>query len=674
MAEGQDHYLGSMIPEERSTFPLFEQEMLDRVKRDLIRAEDHMEPYHTRWKEQAALYFNANQYDTLRKMNLFPMPMTQELTDQLVAQLRDKLFYANRPCTVVGVEETDKADADAKQEMIDWQDFKLDVPTAIGQFIRDAAIMDICVAKVDYEERRKKVWQDVQEEVDAPELQTGVHRMIGYMPKKQIMVKKKIEVEAYKGAVYTRVDPMDIYWGPDKERIDDEFPIMMKTAVTKDFYESQPYFFNIDQIDTESGMGANDLSSKERMEMTGQKSADNYTEKEHVYVEWQGQVNKVKLLAWRQEAGRLDEEGEDFESLDPNEKVWCIVGVDNGRVVVRLEEQAHDIGRPNYIIGTLQKQENSLIGIGPVQKSMPSHKATEILMGMFIANLKQSVDRKWIINPSSITNISGPINKPGQIIEVNGNVRDTAMVIDQPALSQDLYQGLAMLRKWMLDAFGLQDITTGQGDPEAETLGEATMTEAYSSLRLRDYLKTFEDTFIQPFYEMRNQINEEMLDAEYIYAIIGDGVMDWRAIQPEQIKANTDFICESSSRESNKAVYVNQMLKMIELSMGVMKAGTPVRLDKMLQSIGETGFTLKRDQMLEWFPAMKLEEAGMLDMDQLIVQASLSQFMMAAMGPQMMAQQQTQGGNGRPGQQQQPMNQGEAVANTNRENQVNLRT
>jgi hypothetical protein len=190
-------------------------------------------------------------------------------------------------------------------------------------------------------------------------------------------------------------------------------------------------------------------------------------------------------------------------------------------------------------------------------------------------------------------------------------------------VAADIYELLGIFRTMAKDAYGLQEITMGKGDPKTETLGESTMVEAYSSLRMRNYLKTFEDSFIIPLYQMRNQINMNFLDQNYVYGIIGEGAIEWRTIDPARIRASVDFICESSTREANRAVMVEQLLRLIQLAPAAIQNGQPVRIDKMMKELCEIGFTMKKEKINDFYPMLRLEEQGAIDVDRIMVEVAL---------------------------------------------------
>jgi hypothetical protein len=295
---------------------------------------------------------------------------------------------------------------------------------------------------------------------------------------------------------------------------------------------------------------------------------------------------------------------------------------------------------------------------------MPMHDGSEQIMGMMLENLKQSVNAMHVINKRMIIGNKTKINQAGGILLTNDDVKKVHKRIEQPPLAQDFYKLLAIFRQWAQDASGLQDSTLGKADASVETLGEAHMIDAKASLRMRDYLKAFEDTFIRPVYAIRNQVNMDFLDQEYVYGIVGESAIEWRTITPQQIRANVDFLCEASTRESNRAVQTQQMLEMIQLAPAAMSAGQPTRIDKMIYDLAQIGFSMKEQDVEKYFPLIQAEKQG-LDIDQLYVQMALMQLGAGPMGPGGMAPP--------PGQElPQPNTEAEAITQANQKQEVQI--
>jgi hypothetical protein len=249
-------------------------------------------------------------------------------------------------------------------------------------------------------------------------------------------------------------------------------------------------------------------------------------------------------------------------------------------------------------------------------------------MGMYLENFKQSVNAMNVMKKSAILNYgSAKANKPGQTFETNEDVDKVFRRIDPSIVAPDLKIFDEVLAQMGRDATRLSNIVGGRGEPAAETLGEAEIAANQSSKGLTDYLQVIEDTFVQPVYDMRNQINMQFLDQEEVFMIVGESAGEWRTATPGQIRANVDFRCLSSGNENNKLVVTQQMINALDKAPLVQSMGFPVRADKMYGTLLEQGFGMSVDQVEELLPSLKAEkgsdEQESVDINNMLVQNML---------------------------------------------------
>ena len=219
--------------------------MLKRVNDDRAAAEKFMRAFHDECKDRYTMYYSARNYEDLKTKNRFPDPFFQDQIDKFVSWNMEKLFYKGKPCTVTGVEEEDKEDAEAKQAMIAWQDYKDDVEHKTELMLRDCAMYRLCVGQIDYVEIRKRrvvgVEQPVLDEMGQP--------MLDEMGQ-PVLVSKAVpqEIVTYKGPSVKRVDPLDLFITQEKSEVDDEHPIMLRSRRSMAYFKSKPYFRNQDRL------------------------------------------------------------------------------------------------------------------------------------------------------------------------------------------------------------------------------------------------------------------------------------------------------------------------------------------------------------------------------------------------------------------------------------------
>ncbi len=400
--------------------------------------------------------------------------------------------------------------------------------------------------------------------------------------------------------------------------MEDDFPVMVRSFRTRDYFREFDYFKNVENIKTaidgesdeatDSTYDSENQINLKRMIHGLTVDQDTVTKKRIEYVEWHGKINKRELYNYE---GKPIE-GPDGQPLTTKyEKVWAIVGMASNGVLVRCEETPFDIGKPNIVVGSIQVEEDEIIGTSICDKIYATQQGLDVLIGILLENFKQSVNAGHVINTAELSNGGQvTVNKQGFVIETTGDVNKVHKRIEQPRVAPDIYTFIDMFKQFGKGSSGIKDIITGRGDANTETLGEANIIANQAQLRMKDYLRCFEDTFIQPMYEMRNQINMQFLDEDYLYMVVGEAVQKWRTATPYQIRANVDFICESSAREANKTVLTQQLLQFAELAPLIQSMGFPVRLDKIFGKLAEQGFSWDRKTVEEIIPSLKFERDG----------------------------------------------------------------
>ena len=104
--------------------PDFVETIKRRVIKDISNAEDFLSIYMDWCKDMHAAYHSSEKYVNLRKKNKMAVTWIQEDVDQFRAEATDKLWYNGRPCRIVGRDDNDKPDAEAKQMFMDYQDIE----------------------------------------------------------------------------------------------------------------------------------------------------------------------------------------------------------------------------------------------------------------------------------------------------------------------------------------------------------------------------------------------------------------------------------------------------------------------------------------------------------------------------------------------------------------------
>ncbi|MCK5018534.1 MAG: hypothetical protein KAS32_15850, partial [Candidatus Peribacteraceae bacterium] len=341
--------------EEAAELIPFEERMLRRVMDDEKDGEHYLARYHEWCKQMYYFYFNAQNYDELKKKNLFPSTAIQEDVDQFVADARDKLFYANRPCTIYGREEADKADAEAKQDMMNYQDDEIGVFDIMGEALKDVALYRLCATQLEYHEDVSLEWEAYEDIVPTtnPDGSIAVDQLGRQIPSIDPVTNEPvidsgwriIEVPDYKGAVAHRIDPLNLLWGQDKKNIGDEHPIMVRGNLSKKDMKKR-YFIpqNVAKL-LETGEEAQfEDPTWEKKNITGENASLVASKKGSKYVEWQGYANKLEVYQYMLKTNQvLEEDLEEFmlnlSTTEPDDECWTFCGVANNATVIQLREK-----------------------------------------------------------------------------------------------------------------------------------------------------------------------------------------------------------------------------------------------------------------------------------------------------------------------------------------------
>ena len=662
----------------------FEAKMLQRVKREFSDSKEHVRKWHHECREMDRLYHNEQDYEQMKSARLFPVPFLKQQVDQFVADMLDKLYYRNQPCTLTGREEDDKGDAQAKQEMMNYQDLADDMDETMSMLLYDCAMYRACIAQVDFKDDkiRRRETRDVP--VTRPNPITGEEEKLFAMDGQTPLTKREnvvVEDVIYMGPTVKRVHPTNVFFTQDKTNVKDDFPFLIRSFQPRSFFFSETFFFNQSKLGKPKG-GKDDPGHTgmiERARALGLEIKDNTeTRKGFEYVERFGKVNKRELYKYLKKPTRmkaLDKFGTEVsvELVTKHEKAWAIIGVVDMQIVVRIDESPYDFDGPSVVMGVIDRKDDFLIGDSIANKAMAAQRGLDRLAGMLFSALKQSVARGQVINTNAIDGDTPTITDNNFVLETTGDVREVHKVIDMPRVSPDIHDSMGIVYEWGKDSTGLGDIISGRGDPKAETLGESQLVANQGALRLKKYLKAFERSLVIPLWSLRNQINMQFLQEDYVFGVVGKAGEEWRTVTPGQIRANVDFICESAARESNRAVITQQMLQFREVAVDVMNAGYPVRWDILAARLGEQGFTWSRDFTEEIIPSLKLEKDGtdinviLQEIMVLTLQGKKNEAAIAALGG-FPAEPGQNGNSGGGGNSPQPITEGDAVTSANQRN------
>ena len=598
------------------------------VRRDFRKAGRYLDKWHKECIERYKHYVAPGLEKNILKAKQFPVPFTTEQVDQFVADSMDKLFYKNEPCSLYGRNEEDKDDADTKREFIKYQDEVDNIQDKVEQDLKHCAIYGIAPKVINYKEETT-----TEERIEQVPImgQNGLPIM-GFDGMTPIMEEKvqEVEVYTYQGATVELVDPIDFFFTAEKRDVYDEYPFMIGSRRTLEWFKSKPYIKqeNIKLLtDEERGVHDDDDLLGERREVQGY-SKDDITshDKEYEYVEWYGHGD-----------------------IGDGWKLY-IIGVVNDKILMRLEEEkeAFDLGHPNIVVGTIAKDFGEVKGFSLIDKFHSVQHAMDSLMGMWLKSLRQTVNHMYVANKNAMVKKGELLNEQGKIIWTHTDVDKAIKRFEQQQISRDIYSGLAMLRQMGQFSSGQNDPSGGVAQEGVDTLGEAQMLNTQAALRAKGgYLRTFERTCVEPTWRMRNKINMTFVtDVGYLYSVLDKGIVNWKTISKAQIRSHVDFVCEASNRENQRAVIISQVLQALNLTIKMGEILGPIPIIKLLEKLYEEGFGWGRDTIKEMLP----------------IEAIAQQLLMKQ------TQDQTAGQGERPQNMPQPKSEGDAIQGANARN------
>jgi hypothetical protein len=605
-----------------------QQKALRIVNNDFDRSRNYLKNFHQGCIERYKHYRAPGMQINILKQDNFPVPFTTEQIDQFTADMMDKLWFKNEPCTIYGRNKDDTSDADAKRDFMDYQDDKDNLKKKVKLALKNCALYGPAPAVVNFKQESER--QQVVEDVPLNNIfgQPILDMEGNLLTAPQVGMQNVI---TYQGATVDLIDPIDFFFLPEKRELRDEYPIMIRSKRSMAWFKSRPYIIKKDLdelLKTEGTFEEEDDYLERRRHTVGFNIGD--TNKDlHTYVEWHGMAN-----------------------LDGERKLW-ILGVADNKVLVRMDDanETFHLGHTNIVVGNIDEEYGEISGMSLLDKFHSVQHAMDSLIGMYLRALRQTVNPMWKGNSDRLKK-KRLFNAAGNFIDMHGDDPDIIKRVEQEQISQDIYAGLPMFRKFGQNASGQSDISGGIVQQGVETLGEADILAGQASLRIKGgYLASFENSFIRPLWEMRNQINIVFCtDPGYKFAVLGMKAMDWRTMTPAQIRADVDFVCEASARENQRAVVTQQMLNTLQIVGGLSDVLGPVPILMLLKQLLQDGYSWKRDKIAEVIPLDALEKLS--SQQQLATMFEHQQMMNNRGGGQ-----QTPGIGGQPS----PLSQGDAI-------------
>lgn len=636
MAEGKIH----LTDQELDQIPDFEDMMLRRVQRDVAEAIDFTRPLREEYLDSFALYNRGNDYSQLREEEIYPTDFYSQLVNTFTSSMMRPLWAKDEPCKLIPGPNTSSEEVEVKQQLHDFQNREDGLKETHRIGIQDISLHGIGIVKTDYIEETETIWgteevldTQTMQEID-PQTQEVIREfeqpivdpLTGEEQTKLVSV--PIESVLYKGPRSERIDPQNFFFGIDKRRGDSN-PVMIRSFVDRDFFNTKRFgkflFINRDRLSelNPSQPERHDQDSHElwrKREILGMRDTSSISRNEFVYFEWQGLVDKKKLFSYLQRRGgprfELDPRTNQFvDVISPDlvkkgETVMCVCGMTNAQIINRLDKFFLD--HSNIVAGIMSPIDNEMVGDSIGRQAKPGGMRMDALGGIMFKSLRIAVNRGHGINVEAVVGGEAgvpDVNQDAWVLKCTENPNQVHKIIDQPSVARDVYQAQAIVERWTRDRTNVSEVTSGKADPNAETLGENILVAQETSVRSDDPLEMIEDKFIIPIARIRDEINMLFLtDEKYRMEIIGEeGERNWVSLTPDQIRAHTRFMCESSGREENKAVITQQLLQANQTAPNALAAGQSVRLDRMMFKLFTDGFGRSEEEAGFFFPTVKAE-------------------------------------------------------------------
>jgi len=196
-------------------------------------------------------------------------------------------------------------------------------------------------------------------------------------------------------------------------------------------------------------------------------------------------------------------------------------------------------------------------------------KAIDIFLSIVVEHAERSLPK---IIAKGLTDIE--VNKLNQplidlVVKVGNNAQITPFI--PPAISQDLYSGLSMLREIANTTSGVSEFQKGQGPRNARTATAANIINQASQVIQSEQGDLVQDFFLN-IMKKDLKLMQQTYDLERIIPIVGNepGVFKFEKFNKEQIKGEFDIMIEPYSalqrnpdQEQQKALQFTSVMKQL---------------------------------------------------------------------------------------------------------------
>lgn len=536
--------------------PAKQQEFIELVREQYGKSKVALRPKHEQFLEYLSLYYGERDDKRPKGMANLPVSLVQESVDSLVADLLDKIIATDLQIDTKGRERIDEPYALAIRNVIKYQAYYDKWKSKIRDILMSFVLFGNAPAKVIYTRKYSKIMR--REPIYYPNMgHPSMPMAMGQQPIDSIQ--KFTDELIYHGATLIPIDIFDFFPHIDMTEVGDDLPIVHRFKPSQNtiieraktgIYENVAELLESMRDGKTTGSGDENIEQfkKRRRELTG--------------ITYNGDDSKFpELLEWQ---GRFDINDDGIDE--------CCVGVvantDDG-LLLRLD-QYPDYGEDkNYIVGRMFKVQNEFWGIGLVEKLINDQKAATAIRNCLLDNMyKHSQPRTYIEN-MALDN-EQELNIPRAVVHVNADDKPiTSKIYVEPVfpIGEDGYRLLGDVIASGQAKGGVNDQKAGRIPGQATTATVGSQVFAQASIRFKDILSMFEDSLLLPLCDKAHAINQQYIDKPYAIFLIGQqGGQYWQTVDPTQIAGRVNFVSLASTKNSDKTVNIEQLMRAIQVS------------------------------------------------------------------------------------------------------------
>ncbi len=475
-------------------------------------------------------------------------PIISEAVNVIIADILDKEFHTDLNIDTIGREMSDDHAAAAIRNMIKYQAYVGGLKSKSAELAFSTVLYGMGPAKVFYEE------QYVRASSQVPIYFRGISTPVGYRREMRDQLK-------YRGPVVSPIDIFDWLPHPDKTSIDDAMPNMHRFYPSPSHlidYAKQGRYHNIDRV----------LTAIEEKRIAHEPSADEMKEKRRKLM---GVKFDRTMFATSPEC--IEWQGW-FDINDDGIDEFCIgtvARIEDERnnqpfLTMRLGECGYDSQQSNYVCGRLFRIPGEFWAIGIAEMvENDEDTATGLLRAMLDSYNRVARPRTIVVADHIVDETE--LQLPWGVVHVEANELGTAVVQElQPgSIGQDGYNLFQWIQTNSKARSGVGEMMAGRVPGQKTTATVGTYAFNQASTRFKNMLWFFEDSCILPICERFHAINQQYIDKDYAIFVLGDQGKYWATVSPAQIAGKVNFIALGSTKEVDRQVNIEQLMRLIQI-------------------------------------------------------------------------------------------------------------